>query len=171
MTRFRASRASDGIAVGDIPTSDRPLLTACWNRSGLSGERGAARRRRDATDRDSGSVVAEWAMVAGVTAVLFAVTLQVIFALHVRNVLIDAASHGARYGTLADRDAGDAVERTNQLITETVGGRFAGNVSAQPASVEGVQTLEVTVVAPLPIVGPFGPPAMLEVSGHAVETS
>ncbi|MDO5619607.1 TadE family protein [Kocuria sp.] len=129
------------------------------------GERG------DDQDRDAGSVVAEWAMVAGVTAVLFAVTLQVIFALHVRNVLIDAASHGARYGTLADRGPGDAVERTNQLITQTVGARFAGNVSANPATVNGVPTLEITVVAPLPIVGPFGPAGTLEVTGHAVETS
>ncbi|WP_246179863.1 TadE family protein [Kocuria coralli] len=119
---------------------------------------------------DNGSVVAEWAMVAAVTAVLFAVTLQVIFALHVRNVLIDAASHGARYGTLADRGPADAVDRTSQLIGDTVGARFAGNVQATPASVEGVPTLEVTVVTALPIVGPYGPPSTLEVSGHAVDT-
>ncbi|NHU84502.1 pilus assembly protein [Kocuria sp. JC486] len=116
-------------------------------------------------------MVAEWAMVAGVTAVLFAVTLQVIFALHVRNVLIDAASHGARYGTLADRGPSDAVGRTNDLITQTVGPGFAGNVRADAATIDGVPTLEVTVVAPLPIVGPFGPPGTLEVTGHAIDTS
>lgn len=156
-------------------TTGRP---ASPNRSGSRGSNpsratGAAARARHRRDdhRDSGSVVAEWAMVAGVTAVLFAVTLQVIFALHVRNVLIDAASNGARYGTLADRGPDDAVGRTNQLITDTVGGRFAGEVSANPATVDGVPTLEITVVAPLPIVGPFGPPGTLEVTGHAIDTS
>lgn len=126
--------------------------------------------RQAASERDSGSVVAEWAMVAGVTAVLFAVTLQIIFALHVRNVLIDSASHGARYGTLADRGPADAVQRSTELITNTVGARFAGDVSASPATVDGIPTLEITVVAPLPIVGPFGPPGTLEVTGHAVQS-
>lgn len=120
-------------------------------------------------DQDRGSVVAEWAMVAGVTAMLFALTLQVIFALHVRNVLIDAASHGARYGTLADRGPDDAVQRSRELITHTVGARYADDISAHPVTVNGVPTLEITVVAPLPLVGPLGPPRALEVTGHAVE--
>ena len=87
------------------------------------------------------------------------------------NVLIDAASHGARYGTLADRGPADAQERTRELITGSVGARFAGDVTAVPAEVQGTPTLEVRVVAPLPIVGPFGPPGAIEVSGHAVDLS
>lgn len=122
-------------------------------------------------DDDRGSVVAEWAMVAGLSAILFALTLQLVFALHVRNVLIDSASQGARYGTLADRGPDDAVARTSELISDSVGARYGGGVSAQPADVDGIATLEVQVVAPLPLVGPFGPPAVLEVSGHAVDTS
>lgn len=110
-------------------------------------------------------------MVAGLTAVLFALTLQVVFALHVRNTLIDAASHGARYGTLADRGPDDAAQRTRELISGSVGGRFAGDITAVPAEVQGLPTLEVRVVAPLPIAGPFGPPGVLEVSGHAVDSS
>ena len=116
-------------------------------------------------------MVAEWAMVAGLSAILFALTLQLVFALHVRNVLIDAASHGARYGTLADRGPADARERTRELITGSVGARFADDVTAVPAEVQGTPTLEVRVVAPLPIVGPFGPPGAIEVSGHAVDWS
>lgn len=110
-------------------------------------------------------------MVAGLTAVLFALTLQVVFALHVRNTLIDAASHGARYGTLADRGPDDAAQRTRELISSSVGGRFAGDITAVPAEVQGLPTLKVRVVAPLPIAGPFGPPGVLEVSGHAVDSS
>ncbi|MCT1601988.1 pilus assembly protein [Kocuria sp. p3-SID1433] len=110
-------------------------------------------------------------MVAGLSAILFALTLQLVFALHVRNVLIDSASHGARYGTLADRGPADAEARTRELITGSVGGRFAGDVTAVPAEVAGTPALEVRVVAPLPIVGPFGPPRAIEVSGHAVDWS
>lgn len=130
-----------------------------------------AEQATGAEERDDGSVVAEWAMVAGLSAILFALTLQLVFALHVRNVLIDAASHGARYGTLADRGPADAQERTRELITGSVGARFAGDVTAVPAEVQGAPTLEVRVVAPLPIVGPFGPPGAIEVSGHAVDWS
>ena len=71
-----------------------------------------AEQATGAEGRDDGSVVAEWAMVAGLSAILFALTLQLVFALHVRNVLIDSASHGARYGTLADRGSADAEART-----------------------------------------------------------
>ena len=67
-------------------------------------------------------------MVAGLSAILFALTLQLVFALHVRNVLIDAASHGARYGTLADRGPADAQERTRELIE-------LGTQGAEPQSV------------------------------------
>ncbi len=116
-------------------------------------------------------MVAEWAMVAGLSAVLFAITLQLVFALHVRNVLIDSASHGARYGTLADRGPADAEARARELIGGSIGERFAGDVTAVPAEVQGSPTLEVRVVAPLPVIGPFGPPGAIEVSGHAVDWS
>ena len=91
-------------------------------------------------------MVAEWAMVAGLSAILFALTLQLVFALHVRNVLIDAASHGARYGTLADRGPADARERTRELITGSVGARFAGDVTAVPAEVQGLRAVAVLLV-------------------------
>lgn len=128
-------------------------------------------QRRGHTRSDAGSVVAEWSMVAGVMALLFALTVQIIFALHVRNVLIDSASHGARYATLADRGPEDGVERTRELINHTVGPRFSEDISIRSETVNGIPTLEITVRAPMPIVGPFGPAAGLEVTGHAVEYS
>ncbi|MFI7581731.1 TadE/TadG family type IV pilus assembly protein [Kocuria kalidii] len=126
--------------------------------------RSAARVR--AADR--GSAVVEYVMVAGLVAMIFAGTLQLALALHVRNTLIDAAAAGARYGTLADRSPEDGVERTRRIVSGALGPRYAQDVVAAPATVGGLRTLEVVVVSPLPVVALFGPPDSLEVRGHAV---
>lgn len=117
---------------------------------------------------DRGSAVVEYVMVAGLVAMIFAATLQLALALHVRNTLIDAAAAGARYGTLADRSPGDGVERTRRIVSGALGPRYAQDVVAAPVTVGGLRTLEITVVAPLPVVALFGPPDSLEVRGHAV---
>lgn len=130
-----------------------------------------ARRARSAAEArtaDRGNAVVEYVMVAGLVAMIFAGTLQLALALHVRNTLIDAAAAGARYGTLADRSPEDGVERTRQIVSGALGSRYAQDVVATPVTVGELRTLEVTVVSPLPVVALFGPPDSLEVRGHAV---
>lgn len=128
-----------------------------------------ARAAGEARTTDRGHAVVEYVMVAGLVTMIFAGTLQLALALHVRNTLIDAAATGARYGTLADRSPEDGAERTRQIVTGALGPRYAQDVVvAAPAAVGDVQTLEVRVVSPLPVVALFGPPASLEVRGHAV---
>ena len=117
---------------------------------------------------DRGSAVVEYVMVAGLVAMIFAATLQLALALHVRNTLIDAAAAGARYGTLADRTPEDGVERTRRIVSGALGPRYAQDVVATTAAVGELRTLEITVVSPLPVVALFGPPDSLEVRGHAV---
>lgn len=117
---------------------------------------------------DRGSAVVEYVMVAGLVAMIFAGTLQLALALHVRNTLVDAAAAGARYGTLADRSPQDGVERTREIVSDVLGPRYAQDVVAAPAAVGDLQTLEIRIVAPLPVVALFGPPESLEVRGHAV---
>jgi hypothetical protein len=119
-------------------------------------------------ETDRGSAVVEYVMVAGLVAMIFAATLQLALALHVRNTLIDAAAAGARYGTLADRSPEDGVERTRRIVSGALGPRYAQDVVATPVTVGELRTLEVTVVSPLPVVALFGPPDSLEVRGHAV---
>ena len=109
---------------------------------------------------DRGSAVAEYVLVAGIVAMMFAGTLQLALALHVRNTLVDAAAAGARYGTLADR--------SREIITGHLGPRYAQDVSAVPATVGQTATLQVEVVSPLPVVALFGPPDGMRVRGHAV---
>ena len=127
-----------------------------------------ARPGAGSPETDRGSAVVEYVMVAGLVAMIFAATLQLALALHVRNTLIDAAAAGARYGTLADRSPEDGVERTRRIVSGALGPRYAQDVVATTAAVGELRTLEVTVVSPLPVVALFGPPDSLEVRGHAV---
>jgi len=57
---------------------------------------------------ERGAAVVDFVMVGALTTVFFLAVVQLALVLHVRNTLIDAAASGARYGTLADRGAGDA---------------------------------------------------------------
>jgi hypothetical protein len=111
--------------------------------------------------------VVDFVLVGSLLTLFFLAVLQLTLILHVRNTLIDAAASGARYGTLADRGSADARERTVQLIGVALNQDFARDVSTSEASYQGIRTLEVTVRAPLPVIGLIGPREVLEVKGHA----
>lgn len=117
--------------------------------------------------RERGSAVVDFVLVGGLLTMFFLAIIQLTLVLHVRNTLIDAAASGARYGTLADRGAADAEERTRTLIVTALNPGFAGQVSTSQVTVQGLRTLEVTVRAPMPVIGLIGPRDMLEVKGHA----
>ncbi|MBT2522769.1 pilus assembly protein [Arthrobacter sp. ISL-28] len=97
----------------------------------------------------------------------FLAIIQLALVLHVRNTLIDAAASGARYGTLADRNAGDARQRTGELIGTALNDGFAQDIRTREVTFQGLRTLEVTVRAPMPVIGLIGPRDWLEVRGHA----
>ena len=78
---------------------------------------------------DAGSAVAESSMVYALLALLFFTVLQGGLIVHTRNVLIDAASAGARFGALADRTPADGAERTAEVIAATVPGQSGATVS------------------------------------------
>lgn len=117
--------------------------------------------------REQGSAVVDFVLVGSLLVVFFMAIIQLALVLHVRNTLIDAAASGARYGTLADRGAADAEERTRHLIGVALNQGFADHVSTSEVTVGGLRTLEVTVRAPMPVIGLIGPREMLEVKGHA----
>ena len=129
----------------------------------------ASRASDPALDLDAGNAVAEYVMVLALAIVLFGLILQVGFALHVRNTLIDAAAAGARYASLADRTDEDGIARTRGIITDTVGANYARDISVSRTSVGSLPAVEIRVVSPLPVVTTLGPPRALEVSGHAVD--
>lgn len=115
---------------------------------------------------DSGSAAAEFVMVSALLTLLTLAVIQLGLALLVRNTLVDAAAEGARFGALGDNTPVDGVARTTDLIETALGRQYAGDVTASTADYLGQPAVIVTVRAPLPLLGLFGPTA-LEVSGHA----
>ncbi|MBT2531835.1 pilus assembly protein [Arthrobacter sp. ISL-48] len=116
---------------------------------------------------ERGSAVVDFVMVGGLLTMFFLAIIQLTLILHVRNTLIDAAASGARYGTLADRGAADAAERAGDLIGTALNADFAEDISTSEVTFQGLRTLEVTIKAPMPVIGLIGPREMLEVKGHA----
>jgi len=120
---------------------------------------------------DGGSAVAEFVMVVSLLTVLTLSVMQLALALHIRNTVLDAASEGARFATLAGNTPVEGSLRTRDLISTALGGRFAADVSASIADVDGVSIVMVRVRTPLPLLGLLGPQDGLEVTGHgAMET-
>ncbi len=124
-------------------------------------------RFRGAATGERGSAVVDFVMVGGLLTMFFLATIQLALVLHVRNTLIDAAASGARYGTLADRGASDAEERAGALVGMALNEEFARDISTSEVTFQGLRTLEVTINAPMPVIGLIGPRNMLEVKGHA----
>lgn len=124
-------------------------------------------RLRDSAFGERGSAVVDFVMVGGLLTMFFLAIIQLTLVLHVRNTLIDAAASGARYGTLADRGATDAEERAGALVGMALNPDFAQDISTSEVTFQGLRTLEVTIKAPMPVIGLIGPRDMLEVKGHA----
>ena len=108
-------------------------------------------------------------MVGALLTFLFVAVVQLALVLHVRNTLVDCASEGARYGAFADRTPADGVARTRQLIGMSLSDRYADDVTATTAVVQGVPVVEVRVRAPLPVVGLLGPTRGITFTGHGVD--
>jgi hypothetical protein len=122
----------------------------------------------DASGDERGSAVVDFVLVGGLLTMFFLAIIQLALVLHIRNTLIDAAASGARYGTLADRSADDARRRTGELIGTALSNDFMQDIQTREVTFQGLRTLEVTVKAPMPVIGLVGPRGMLEVKGHAV---
>ncbi|HEX7804956.1 MAG TPA: TadE/TadG family type IV pilus assembly protein [Cellulomonas sp.] len=126
------------------------------------------RASRPAGADDRGSAVVDFALVGGLVALVFAGVLQLTLAQHVRNTLVDCAAEGARYAALADRTPEDGVRRAQQLIAAALSSAYAQDVTARRTVIDGLDVVEVTVVAPLPVAGLVGPAGSLTVAGHAL---
>ncbi|SNU00299.1 TadE-like protein [Ruaniaceae bacterium KH17] len=107
-------------------------------------------------------------LVGTLVVLLFVALIQLTLALHVRNVLIDSAADGARYGALDGNSSAQATARTRALIAQSLSSRYAADIAVARGNVNGTETIEVTVRAPLPLVWLYGPSDALVVTGRAV---
>ncbi|MDC7120234.1 pilus assembly protein [Cellulomonas fimi] len=129
--------------------------------------RDAARPWDDPPFHDGGSAVVDFVLVGALVTVLFVAVVQLALAQHVRNTLVDCAAEGARYGALDGHDPADAVARARDLVTQSLSATYAADVSAVRTTLDGIEVVEVTVRAPLPVIGLVGPGGALTVRGHA----
>jgi Flp pilus assembly protein TadG len=116
---------------------------------------------------DSGSAIVEFLLVSVLLVALTAGLVQLALALHIRNTLADAAAEGARQASLLGHTDMDGVRRTRDLMRVAVGVGDEADVVARREVWHGSPTVTVTVTAPLPLLGFFGPPGGLRVSGRA----
>ena len=130
--------------------------------------RAADRAAGPGHERDRGAAIVDFALVGGLLTLLFAALLQLVTVLHVHNVLIDCAVEGARFGALADQSPEAGAGRTRELIRAELNARYAQRVQVRHAVVDGVDTIEVTVEAPVPVIGLIGAGRGVSVSGHAL---
>jgi hypothetical protein len=120
---------------------------------------------------DDGSAVAEFVLVGALLTVTTLSVLQLGLALFVRNTVLDAASEGARFGSLVGNSPADGAQRTVDLISTALGPSYAADVSAGVGDHLGAPSAIVTVRAPLPLLGLIGIDDGIEVTGHAaIET-
>lgn len=113
------------------------------------------RRRFD----DSGSAVVEFLGVAVIVALVALALIQLVLALHVRNVLASSAYEGAAHAALADRTLSDGEARARVLVEQALGGLDA-NAWARHVTASGSPAVEVTVSTTMPLVGLWGPTEM-----------
>ena len=98
---------------------------------------------------------------------LTAGVVQLALFLHVRNTLQDAVNEGARTAGLWGQSPLRGVERARGLITLAVGEGYATDITMSRSTWEGRSAVTLTVHAPLPLLGTWGPPAALTLSGIA----
>jgi Flp pilus assembly protein TadG len=125
------------------------------------------RRSRD----ERGSAPVEFVLVGSFVTLMFLAVIQLGIDYHVRNVLAACAAEGARYGANADVESANAgAGRANELISRSVGSRFATAVAApEQDTVDGAPVVTVTVTARLPLFAwflPVGP--TVHAVGHAL---
>ena len=117
---------------------------------------------------DAGAAIVDFVLVGTLVTLLFLGVVQLATVLHVRNTLIDCASEGARFGALAGSDPASGAQRTRELIEADLSAAYAEDVVARRAGVDGLETVEIRVRAPLPVIGLLGVGRFITATGHAV---
>lgn len=122
---------------------------------------------RGALCAERGAATVEFALVSVVLVLLFLVTIQVGYALHVRNTATAHVIEGARVGARADNSPEDGVARASQLLETTLPGSYGTTVHGERLAVDGIDVVRVSAELPLPVLGPLGVPGSMTVTGQA----
>ena len=140
-----------------VPCESRAVLRGCW--------------RRVRAQSESGSAVVDFVLVGALVITVFVALLQVALGVYARNVLTDAAGDGARRAALVGGTEAEARQRVQTLSEAALRRGYVDTVSVARVPSGDLSIVEVTVTAPFPVLGLFGPAGTLTVKGHAVDES
>jgi Flp pilus assembly protein TadG len=118
---------------------------------------------------EHGSAVVDFVLVSMLVVPLFLGILQVGLFLYVRNTVTAAASEGAHYAAVLNREPGDGEARTRELMEGVVRTELIETVTADQMDVEGQPEVRVVVKAHMPPLGLWGPGIGFTVEGHAIK--
>lgn len=119
------------------------------------------------TGKETGSIVAESAMVIALITLLCGTILQIGVVIHTRNTMIDAASAGARHAALADRGLTDGQQRAADLLTSSIPNATAAHVTITRDRDD--ELITVTIDHHLPLLGFITGPIPLSATAHAYD--
>lgn len=110
-------------------------------------------------ERERGSAAVEFVLVGTLVVLIGLAVVQLVLALHIRNTLTSSAYEGARYAAQADQSLADGQERSLEMVSSALGGiDVVSTVSAQTQ--DGADVVVMTLEAPVPLVGLWGPGTM-----------
>lgn len=118
---------------------------------------------------ERGSAVVEFVLVSMLVVPLFLGVLQVGLYLYVRNTVAAAASEGAHYAAVLNREPADGEARTRELVDGVVNDQLIDSVAAEEVDVDGQPGVRVVVQAHMPPLGLWGPGMGFTIEGHAVK--
>jgi Flp pilus assembly protein TadG len=116
-----------------------------------------------------GSAVVDFTLVGLLVTLLFLGLLQLGLDLHIRNVLAASAEEGARLGADANASAAAGAALANQLITNTIGARYAHAVAVPGETADGQPVVTIEVRDRLPLLVSFLPAVTVTVRGRALK--
>jgi Flp pilus assembly protein TadG len=125
----------------------------------------AARGARD----ERGAAVVDFVLVSVLVVPLFLGVLQIGLFLYVRNTVTAAASEGAHYAAVLNREPGDGEARARALVDGVVSDGLVDSIEAQVTEVSGQEGVVVVVKAHMPPLGLWGPGVDFTVEGHAIK--
>lgn len=117
---------------------------------------------------ERGSAPVEFALVSVLLVLVVLGVLQVSSVALIRTITTDAAVGGAAYAALAGVPDRAGIGRARDLLAESLGADVAdaARISNRPGSGAGMVTIDITTN--LPIIGLWGVPGALTVTGRAV---
>lgn len=112
-------------------------------------------------------MLVEYVLIAILVVIVALGIVQLALALHVRNMVVSAASEGARFAAAEDRGLAEGKARTQLLLQQSLGD-YPTHVEVASTVVDGVDMVVVSVESPVPVFGLWGTRRVV-VDAHALE--